>query len=179
MSELGVRVLLAPPMMARAECLHALGRLDEAADTWREVNALLESTGHMSFLSTALSGFAQTLYRLGALDEAERLCVEGEEMGAAEDVINFSRGRRLRAVIAADRGDFEQAEELVQSALEYASRTDFPIEHAETHEAYAHVLRSAGRNDDARAEYQHALAVWERYDWPKRAEDVRGLLQEL
>jgi class 3 adenylate cyclase/tetratricopeptide (TPR) repeat protein len=178
-SELGVRVLLAPPMTARAECLAAQGRLPEAAEAWREVIVLLESTGHTSFLSTTLVDFGATLYLLGDLDEAERLAIEGEEMGATDDIINFSRGRRIRAVVAADRGALEQAEELARSALDYAYRTDFPEEHAGTREALGRVLRAAGRTEEARVEYERALATWERYDWGRRAEDVRELLVEL
>ena len=58
-----------------------------------------------SFRSTTMISFGDVLYRLGEIDEAERHAIEGEELGAAEDVINFAWGRALRARIAADRGD--------------------------------------------------------------------------
>jgi class 3 adenylate cyclase/tetratricopeptide (TPR) repeat protein len=178
-SELGVRVLLGPPKTARAEILQEQGRLDESVEEWREVTELLGSTGHTSFLSTALIGFGATLYLLGDLDEAERLAIEGEEMGATDDVVNFSRGRRLRALIAADRGELAQAEELARSAIDYAYRTDFPEERAGTHDALGYVLRAAGRTDEARTEYECALAEWKLYGWTRRAELVQELLVEL
>jgi tetratricopeptide (TPR) repeat protein len=178
-SELGVPILLGPPMTARAGCLREAGEIEEALEAGREVNALLESTGHTSFLSTGLVELGVTHHLAGDLDEAERLAIAGEELGAAEDVINFARGRRVRALVAADRGDLDRAEELARDSFAHAYRTDFPAEHGEAHETLAYVLRAAGRTDGARAEYALALAEWERYDWKRRAERVRRLLVEL
>ena len=98
---------------------------------------------------------------------------------APDDVVNFSRGRSVRAQIAADRGDDGAALELAHSALEHAERTDFPNEHGRAYEALGHVHRRAGRADDARAAYAHALEVWERYGFTADAGRVRPLLTEL
>jgi tetratricopeptide (TPR) repeat protein len=166
-------------MSATAGQLRKLGRLEESVRAYEEVIALHESLGQAGFLSTTLVELAEAKYDLGDLDEAERLAVEGEQMGGPDDVINFSRGRALRAVIAADRGSDEQALELAHSALEYAFRTDFPAEHGRAHEALAHVHRRAGRTADARSEYEQALALWERYGFVASAGEVSALLVEL
>jgi tetratricopeptide (TPR) repeat protein len=178
-SELGIPALLAPPLTARVGFLRDQGRLHESAEVAREVNALLEGSGHTSFLSTGLVELGLTLYLLGELEEAERLAVAGEELGAAEDVINFSRGRHVRAMVAADQGRHDEALALAESASDYAFRTDFPEEHAGAHHALGHALQAAGRTDEARAAYGRELEVWERYGWVARAQRVRELLVEL
>jgi Flp pilus assembly protein TadD len=94
-------------------------------------------------------------------------------------VINFSKGRALRAIIAADRGADEQALDLARSAHEYAFRTDFPAEHGRAHEALGYVHRRAGRTDEARSEYEQALEIWERYGFTASASELRELLVQL
>jgi tetratricopeptide (TPR) repeat protein len=130
-------------------------------------------------LSTSLIEYAVLRYDRGELDEAERLAVEGEAMGDVEDLINFSRGRAVRARIAADRGDDGRAMALAQNAFDYAFRTDFPSEHGEAWEVLAHVHRRAGRLDEAREAYGEAASIWARYGWTGNAERVRRLLEEL
>ena len=178
-SEWGLPVMVIPAKTARAEILDDQGRLDLSLATWEEAVAGLRAAGHISFLSTVLCQKALTHYHLGQLDEAERLAVEGEELGAEEDVVNFAWGRGVRARVAADRGDRGAAEGLARSALEYAYRTDFPRVHGEAHDALGYVLAAAGRTDEARAEYQRTLEIWERYDWVHRGGLVRELLVEL
>ena len=177
--EWGLPMMLIPPKTQRAELEGAQGRFADSIASWEEVATALRGFGHASLLSTVLCQAAVTHYEAGHPDEAERLAIEGEELGAEEDVINFAWGRGVRAKVAADRGDHATAEELARSSLDYAYRTDFPRAHGEAHAALAHALRAAGRTDEARAEYALALEVWERYDWLFKAERVRELLVEL
>jgi hypothetical protein len=85
----------------------------------------------------------------------------------------------LRARITADRGDTASAERLAREALEYAYRTDFPRAHAVAHETLAHVLRAAGRLDEARVEVQRADELWARYGFASESERTRALLAKL
>jgi hypothetical protein len=144
--------------------------------TYREALARLEELRQTSFRSTTLINLAQALYRRREPDEAVRLAVEGEQLGAAEEVVNFAYGRALRARIAADRGAQDTAELLAREALAYAYETDFPSVHATAHEALAHVLTAAGRPDDARAELQRAHQLWQRYGYIAEAEKTGDLL---
>jgi tetratricopeptide (TPR) repeat protein len=171
--------MLLPPRTFRAELLREQGRLNESLALWEELVAEMRALGQTSFLSTILCEQALTHYRSGRLDEAERLAIEGEELGAEEDVVNFAWGRSVRARVAADRGDHDDAEKLARSALEYGYRTDFPRVLGEVHETLAYVLVKAGRVGEARAEYERTLDIWERYDWLFKAERVRELLVEL
>jgi tetratricopeptide (TPR) repeat protein len=177
--EWGLPAMLVPPKSARADTLDAQGRFAEAIALWQEAAAGLRAFGQTSLLSTALCQEAVGHYHAGDLDAAERLAVEGEELGAEEDVINFAWGRGIRARVSADRGDHAIAEQLARSSLDYAYRTDFPRTRGEAHEALAYCLRAAGNTDETRAEYLRALEIWERYDWLFKAERVRQLLIEL
>jgi len=174
-SALGVAIA----MQNRADVLADAGRLDDAIAAYRDALARLHDLGMESFASTTTINLGELLYRRGDAEAAERLAVEGEEKGAAEDVVNFAYGRSLRARIAADRGRHDEAESLARSALENAYKTDFPAIHAECHEALAHALAAAGRRDDARAELERALELWSRYGHCVRGERAERLLVEL
>jgi class 3 adenylate cyclase/tetratricopeptide (TPR) repeat protein len=177
LSELGLSVTA--PMAALASQLQDAGRLDEALEMYELLLAQMRKLGQSSYMSTTLIDLGDLRYARGELEEAERLALEGEELGGPEDRINFSKGRRLRAVIAADRGDDATALVLAQSAIEHALRTDFPHEHGGAYEALAHVHARAGRVPEARAAYERAAEIWTRFGWPAKARRVEQLLVEL
>ncbi|HEY6963140.1 MAG TPA: adenylate/guanylate cyclase domain-containing protein [Gaiellaceae bacterium] len=179
LTELGVRAMVPAPLTSRALILRRMGRLTEAVQAHEEVLALERALGLTSYLSTGLIDYAETRYDHGDLDGAERLAVEGEHLGGEGDVVNFSKGRSVRARVEADRGNDEAAVELARSACEHAFRTDFPGEHGRAHETLAHVHQRAARIPEARAELGAALATWERYGWAFDADRVRALLAEL
>lgn len=177
--ELGLTIGTTLCAAQRAEHLAAAGRLEESAAGFRDTIAVLESLDQTAFLSTVTIELGEVLYRLGEAAEAERLAIEGEEMGAVEDVVNFAWGRGLRARIAADRGDREDAERLARDAVRYAHETDFPRVQAAAHGALAHAHRAAGRLDEARAELEREAELWKRYGFQVDAARVRALLAEL
>ena len=167
------------PMAALASQFQDAGRLDEALEMYELILGEMRELGQSSYMSTTLIDLADLHYARGELEEAERLTLEGEKLGGPEDRINFSKGHRLRAVIAADRGDDASAMALAHTAIEHALRTDFPHEHGGAYEALAHVHARAGRIDDARAAYKQAAEVWARFGWPADARRVEQLLVEL
>ena len=112
-------------------------------------------------------------------DAAERLALEGEALGGPEDLFNYTCGQRIRALVALERGDFGEAEELARSALDFGYRIDFPRYRGEAHVALGDVLRAAGRIDEARTEYTAALELWDGLGWTGKAEPVRQLLVQL
>ena len=179
LTELGLPWMRALPLQARGNIFRKLGRLDDAAAVYEQAIALHEAHGRDAFLSTTLVSAAGLRYEQGDHEEALRLAAEGERLGGAEDVINFAMAARVRARIAADEGNHEGALLLAREASEYAHRTDFPVEHGETHDTLAYVHRRAGRVAEARDEYEQALAIWERYCWAADAELVRASLAEL
>jgi class 3 adenylate cyclase/tetratricopeptide (TPR) repeat protein len=163
----------------RAEALADAGQLDAAVSAFRETIEELIRLGMTSFRSTTTINFAEILYLIGEVEEADRLAIEGEELGAAEDVVNFAWGRGLRARIAADRGDHSEAETLGRDALENAYKTDFPSVRASAHEALAHVFASSGRSAEARTELERALEIWSHYGFRIQTDRTRASLVEL
>ena len=177
LAELGLSVTA--PMAALASQLHDSGRLDEALALYEDIIARMRELGQSSYVSTTLIDLGDLRYSRGESDEAERLALEGEELGVPEDRINFSKGHRLRAVIAADRGDDEAALALALGGIEHALLTDFPSERGGAYESLGHVHRRAGRTAEARAAFRRAAEVWTRYGWPANARRVEQLLVEL
>jgi len=165
--------------MARCEVLTDAGRLDEAVATYESALGELDALEMTSFRSTVTISLGEALYAQGRPDDAERLAIEGEELGAAEDVVNFAFGDSLRAQIVADRGEHDEAERLARNALHYAYETDFPDVQATAHAALAHSLAAADRIDEARHELERAIEIWSTYGWLVRASRARGLLVQL
>ena len=176
LSDLGLTHLLSIFGKWPAELLLRQGRTAESVVLFREAVANLEELAETSFRSTSLLRLAEALYRNGEPEEAERRAIEGEELGAEEDVVNFALGRGLRARIAADRGDHAAAEILSREAIEYAFKTDFPWTQAEAHSALGHTLAAAGRIDEASTELEHAIDCFERRGDVVEAERTRRLL---
>ena len=177
--DLGLETVKMITRQLPAETLFRQGRLEDTAALLRRSERELAELGHTSFRSTTLIELGLVLYASGELEEAERLAIEGEELGATEDVVNFAWGRSLRARIAADRGAHVEAASLATSALEYAYETDFPSVHAHAHRARAQVLLVAGRPHDARAELERAVERYESIGDVFELGRVRALLVEL
>ena len=133
-----------------------------------------------SFRSTTMISFGDVLYHLGEIDEAERLAIEGEELGAAEDVINFAWGRALRARIAADRGDCATAEDTRAQRARKRVQDRLPERPRErARGTRARTRRGRPTRRSAQAELQRAVDLWERYGYRAQAERARALLVEL
>jgi class 3 adenylate cyclase/tetratricopeptide (TPR) repeat protein len=177
--ELGSKLGAALNTQRRARVLADAGHLDESVAAYRDALARLKELGMHSFRSTTLIEFGEALYLRGEADEAERLAVEGEELGASEDVVNFAYGRAMRARVAADRGEHAEAERLARSGLEYAYETDFPSVHAKAHAALAHAFAATGQTTDARSELERTIELWSRYGFQVYADDARAQLAQL
>jgi tetratricopeptide (TPR) repeat protein len=177
--ELGLETMIAINTQNRAAVLYAEGSLDEAIATYRDAIGRLAELEQTSFRSTTLINLGEVLSERGESDEAERLALEGEQLGAAEDVVNFAFGRGLRARIAADEGAHEAAERLAREALAYAYETDFPRVQAGAHHALGYVLARAKRAEEARTELEQALHLWQRYGHRTDADKTRALFEQL
>lgn len=178
-ADLGLAVMMAVMGQWSAEVMLQQGRIDEAMREVRESVERLEELGDKSFRSTSLIRWAEVLYASGKLDEAEQRAIEGEELGAKEDIVNYAIGRGIRAAIASGRGAHADAESLGRDALRFAYETDFPWVHAVARSKLAHVLEAAGRKDEARVELEHAVERYESYGNTFEARRTRALLVEL
>jgi tetratricopeptide (TPR) repeat protein len=176
--DLGLEVISIVLLQFAAEIEVLSGRIAEGVALLRKADAGLAALGETSFRSTIIVRLGWALYEQGELDEAELRATEGEELGAAEDVVNYALGRSVRAMIAADRGRTEDAERLAGDSLQYALLTDFPFVHASAHKAIARAAASAGRLGDARAAVDRAVELYESVGDVVEANRARLLLVE-
>jgi tetratricopeptide (TPR) repeat protein len=178
-AELGMTMMRGVMQQWPAEIMLLQGSTAEAIPIMRDAVNKLEELGETSFRSTCIVRLAHALYLAGEAEEAEQRAIEGEQLGATEDFVNYAIGRAVRARIASDRGTHEDAETSARQALAYAYETDFPWVHAECHTSLSYVLAAAGRTDEARAELQTALDRHLSYGNSFEAGRTRQLLVEL
>jgi len=137
---------------------------------------LLERIGNRGHWVTAAMVLAEALLRMDRPDEAEAIADRAEDW-AMEDDIDPQIGRRhVKARVLARRGAFEDAERLAREAVDIATRTDYLENQAIARTALAEVLERAGREDEARAELERALAAYERKGITVQTERLRARL---
>jgi class 3 adenylate cyclase len=135
--------------------------------------------GSVSYASTQAVNVAFALYLNGRPDEAEHMAVHGEELGAEDDTINIALGRGVRACIAAERGELEDARALAAEALDAALRTDFPYVHGEAYRALAHVHGAACEPEAQRQMLERALEAFSQKPIVGLVKQVERALAEL
>jgi class 3 adenylate cyclase/tetratricopeptide (TPR) repeat protein len=102
---------------------------------------------------------AHALYALGRYDEADRAAAEGWDP-QAQDFASNAICASARAMVAARRGAFEDAEKVARGAIALIDEGDFINDQADARMALAEVLQLAGRAPEAVEVVQEAL---ERY----------------
>ena len=127
----------------------------------RESYEMFERMGMNTHRSTIAAHLGEAVFRQGRVDEAERLSRESEQLGASDDLYNDMAWMRLRAKVAAARGDFDGARALAKDAVETAEGVDFLDEVALTWLDLAGILHAAS-NPEARPAATEALGLFER-----------------
>ena len=161
LAQLDMKMIRYLMMDMAAEIALREGRPEEAAHILQLCYDGLGAVGATGFRSTVAIGLAYALYECGDLEEAERYAAGGEVMGGRDDITNFASGRRVRALVLADRGELAEAEVIGRSAVDYALETDFPRIQAEAFIALAHVLRLSGGSNEADSLVERAVALYE------------------
>jgi tetratricopeptide (TPR) repeat protein len=116
----------------------------------------LRELGSQSAGRLLSSMHAHALYALGRYDEADRAAAEGwdpRDLDFASNVIATS----ARAMVAARRGAFEDAEKMARDAIAQIEAGDFINDQADARMALAEVLQLAGRAPEAAEVVQEAL----------------------
>jgi class 3 adenylate cyclase/predicted ATPase len=140
---------------------------------------VLAEQGERSFRSTVQAALARAYAALHDRSAALAACDLSEELSAPEDVINYAITHAVRARLAAEVGDSEEAQRWASSAVDYAFQTGFPDVRAEAKLDLARVLSALGRRDDAARAAREALAIHEaKGDRPGIAE-TQTLLDQL
>jgi class 3 adenylate cyclase/tetratricopeptide (TPR) repeat protein len=138
---------------------------------------VLAASSESGYLATVLSIQSLAAVELGRAAEALSLTAEAVELAAADDIDPHARDCVVRGRVAAQRGDFDAADELLQEAGRLIEPTDFVALHLDLALARAEVARLAGRSDEERAALTDALAVAEAKGHATAVERIRGRLE--
>jgi tetratricopeptide (TPR) repeat protein len=140
---------------------------------------ILEEAGERAWLSTGACYYAQALYELGRIDEADEWVRKGLELGGSEDVITQILARQVRAKVLARRGQHAEGEKVAREALALADATDGLIFQGDSLRDLAEVLELAGRSDETTMALREALERYERKGALAPAERIRERLAAL
>lgn len=125
-------------------------------------DAILEQHGESGVRST-MQAFLAEAHALGG-DHAAALAAIAiaDELTKPDDILNHIVTHRVKARIALASRDDEAAERCARSAVQCALPTDNLLQHAGARLTLAEVLTALGRQNQAAAEAQAALELYER-----------------
>ena len=155
------------------------GDYDAAAQLGDEGCRLLEEAGEKGFLSTAAGNFAQALFALDRLEEAEAWAGRAAEIGASDDTVTQMLWRQPRAKLLARRGELEEAQVLAREAVAIGEETDMLDTQGDAYADLGEVLILAGKRDEAAAAFEQALERFERKGNLVSAERTRARLASV
>ena len=140
----------------------------------------LELIAHYAIAAaTGKARLARELCYLERFDEAERLLEEARAVPPPGSGIRVMAAA-AEALLLTHRGELEQAETLVRTAVTTAeTRTDNVWWQGYTHQDLATVLEQAGRIDEAREELDRTLTIWERKGCLPCADRIRAEIDSL
>jgi DNA-binding CsgD family transcriptional regulator len=127
-----------------------------------------------------LPDLLDALVAVGELDEAEAIAGAAEERARSLDrAWALALSARTRAVVAAARGEADDALVAFEEALAEHARAEDPFQHARTLLALGTAQRRAKRRAAARATLEQALAAFERLGAPLWAGKARADLARI
>ena len=141
-------------------------------------DAILAQLGERGLRSTTQAHLAQAYWHLGNTAAASAAIELSEELGGTDDVVNFIITHGVRARLALSDGDGEAAERWARSAVDRASRTDDPVDQANTKLDLARVLIALDRPEEAIPEARAALELFLTKGDRPGADQTRALLDE-
>jgi tetratricopeptide (TPR) repeat protein len=178
--ELGMETELASGLLRNSAEVEVLaGDLAAAETELRQAVEILERIGDFGHLASVAPDLAFVVL---AAEGREREALEIIDLGAAnmleDDVDAQVRARAARAVALGRLGDVGGAERLARDAVKRGWATDYPALRAISLEALAEVFHGAGRDDEAEAALEKAIAVHDAKGNIPAAETDRRLLAE-
>jgi tetratricopeptide (TPR) repeat protein len=121
---------------------------------------VLEELRERYVLSTLSGLLGQSLWAQGRVSEAEDMAALAEELSEPDDIDAQVNWRCLQAKVLASRGDADEAERLVRSAIDLLETTDAVLLQIGAYTDLGDVLRLTGR-PGADAAFDHARALAE------------------
>jgi predicted ATPase/class 3 adenylate cyclase len=132
---------------------------EQALRAGREELISLGGTGQLPAVIVLL---ARALIMQGRDEEAMQQTVECERLAPQSNRDAQIKWRAIRALLLARRGDVETAKRLAAEAVEWTAEWEQEDSTAEVEADHAHVLRLAGKDDEARSAGERALARYRR-----------------
>jgi tetratricopeptide (TPR) repeat protein len=169
----------AGPRGRLAEIATLAGDDAAAAEHERASCDVLEASGRLAELSTALPVLGRIFWNLGRYEEAEQLAQRGRELGDAEDVSTQVFWRQTQALVHSTNGLHSEAEELAREAVDFSLRTDSPWHQGNAFYDLGQVLEAAGHIDEAKTAYRDALGRYEQKEIIPLARRARERLAAL
>jgi tetratricopeptide (TPR) repeat protein len=157
----------------------AVGKAERAEQVLRESLEALEQMGEKGYLSSIAYYLADALLRQGRFEEAEELTRVSEATTAPDDIASLVGWRRTRALVLAERDEFDEAELLLGEALELASRSDSLMQTAEVALALATMHEKMSRTDQATAEAERAADLFARKGMETSTARAKALIVSL
>jgi len=135
------------------------GRTADAEDIARRVLAAAEQHVYPGLIAAASYQLAHTLYRLGRMEEAERLALEGEQVTSriGDTGRVFSEVRILRPAIAVSRVNWREGIERLRTELDRETDPHYKLG---THEEIALWLTRFGGRETASEAQRHIAFAW-------------------
>jgi tetratricopeptide (TPR) repeat protein len=161
----------------RFEVAMLAGDASRAETAAREACEAVEALGELGNFMWFCCNLAQALLGLGRDDEAEQWLARGHETAPSEERLPRMLWCQARGKVLARRGEYHEGERLAREAVALAAETDMLNAHADALLDLAEVLALVGQ--DARAELEQALALYERKGNLVMAERTRSKLAEL
>ena len=158
----------------------ALGNLDEAGRTLRELPSRLLATGHRQPGPVDVwQNTIETLIALGDLDQARAYLTQYEALAALASRRARGSAARCGGLIAAAEGDTAAAFAAFDRSLAELGTVQYPLERARTLLALGSVHRQAKHKRLAREALDRALAIFEELGAPLWAEKARAELRRI
>ena len=178
-SELGARLEWASGAWNAGLIELLAGDLAAAERALREGCDALQAMGERGYLSGIAALLAETLYRQGRLDEAQRMTDQAEDAAAPDDIGSQASWRTTRAKLLARGGASTAAARLLDEAEAIVSETAFTAVFGDVLLAKAEIRHLAGALDDAAETLRSALGLYEERKAVPLVDQVRAVLARI
>jgi class 3 adenylate cyclase/tetratricopeptide (TPR) repeat protein len=178
MRELGDLISWSGLSAMEADMELSAGSPDRAYGVLAEGAEVLAASSETGYLATVLSMQSLAALQLGRPDEALSLTAKAREIAVEDDIDPQVRDGVVRGLVAAQRGEFDTADDVLQEVRLIIESTDFAGANLDVALARAEVARLAGRADEERAALAEALAIAESKEHTVAVERIRGRLTD-
>jgi tetratricopeptide (TPR) repeat protein len=178
LEELGNRQLLAAAIGDAGQIERQAGAPTEAARLIRESYEAMIAIGDRAYASTIAADVGEALLDLGDDDEAMRFATIARDTSSTDDVLSQAGGRAVQSRVLSRRGQHDAAQALAREAAAIMAATDYLAQHGDMLVHLAHVLREAGKAEEALAAARQALRLYEQKGATFYVEETQRLIRE-